>query len=1070
MNVGKTMNPPIALWNGDAARFSKFGRVHDHRGGDYPASWAQRRIWSATHAMATPTCHLLLKARWHADPQLLSLIVAEALGQTESFCSLFSASGEAVRVLPPGQTTVEVVDCRPLNRDEFAQAVDRFISSTFSLVDGPVVRARVYGRSPDEYFVALACHAIAADVNSLRIFARRLAIRLEADSGTGTRIVPQLPYSEYAAREVHWLASNEVEEDRSYWASQIENTAVRYELPFARPSSSASVAALQRSTRWCDELMGQLIEYAEAEGVEPVRVLLVAWQALLARYAGEERVGVISSVPVRALDEGGSLVGPASNIVILTIDLSAEPSTSELMAQAGRMLDEADRHKETPLEAWAQNMAPPFVPPIPGRWPASFLVEEFDSRLDSSCQEVGAGGGFAPAPLGLRAGCRADEVELHLDFFPEIIPPQWTVRLARQYVQLLRNMIETPQCPVTRISVLEEAERRRILVDFNRTEVARKPTCFHETLSQQAAKTPKALAISQGCLSATFSEVDSRSNALAHLLRAKGLERGHRVGVVGSQPIDLALAIFAILKAGGTVVPIDPQYPSEYAALIAQKAGLRTVVASADQEERWSRILPTERIDTTMPGVAPPLGLSVSPEDSAFVCFTSGTTGEPKGVVISHAAATASKLPGSATICLEASDRLLHTAPFGTTGFSAQLAWPWSFGASAHFPVPEHRTNVPALLGILLELEITAVNVTPSMLLLLLELPRIEECTSLRHIICYGEPLPAEVVNRCKEVLPASIYNGYGQTEIAPVAYWRCRDFEPGPYVPVGRPVANTQIYVVDRNLQPVPFGARGEILAGGVNLATGYLDDDALTKSKFVENPFGSGRLYRTGDMGRLHEDGILELLGRKDQLAKVRGNRVEPLHVESVLRSHPSVRRAAVAVYDEGPAGAGLVAYLVCDPELAEPRLRTLLRRVLPGFMIPGRFVRVDELPLTANGKVAYTRLLPSLGEPLRSEPAEETPHLPLERQLAEIWQDVLGVDTVRANDDFLDLGGHSLLAVYVAFATAERLGIVVPADALFENPTLAGFTRYLAALKCVSQGREDGEGDSEFERLIL
>ena len=621
--------------------------------------------------------------------------------------------------------------------------------------------------------------------------------------------------------------------------------------------------------------------------------------------------------------------------------------------------------------------------------------------------------------------------------------------------------------PAVSRSALTEAGWQQIVVDWNATHRSfGEDRCLHALFEAQAAQQPDAIAVvfdprtDQNLnLQLSYRELNRRANQLAHRLRRLGIGTDDLVGVCLERSAEMVVALLGVLKAGGAYVPLDPTYPRDRLTTIADDACVPVILTQSwllnSLPQRTAHIICLDTGEADL-AAEPDANLASDPADDrlAYVIYTSGSTGKPKGVMNSQRGILNRLLWGQTTYQLAPFDRLLQKTPFSFDVSVGEFFWPLTTGACLVMAQPEGHKDSAYIVKVILEQQITSVHFVPSMFQIIVREPGLETCHSLRRVMCSGEALPLDVQDRFWTRLPTGIHNLYGPTEAAiEVTYWDCGPQSPYPFVPIGRPIANTQIYLLDTALQPVPLGEPGELCIGGIGLARGYVNRPDLTAERFVPHPCSSqpgARLYRTGDLARYLPDGNLEFLGRLDFQVKVRGFRIELGEIEAALRQHTVIRDAVVVAQESGSGDKRLVAYVATDhtqlPSTAE--LRVWLGQRLPEYMVPAVFVRLDHLPLTSSGKVDR-KALPQPDEvPIDQQASYLAPRTPLEETLAQIWSTALGVAPLGVRDHFLDLGGHSLLALRIILAIREQLGIELTLDHLFRLSTIEELAIKLAA----------------------
>lgn len=644
--------------------------------------------------------------------------------------------------------------------------------------------------------------------------------------------------------------------------------------------------------------------------------------------------------------------------------------------------------------------------------------------------------------------------------------------MRHHFVTFLRNAVRDEQGPVGRIPLLTEAEFHRLTVEWNDTRVEYpQDRCLHQVFEIQAEKTPDRVAVVFEGERLTYADLNRRANQLAHWLRSEGVGPDVHVGIAVERSLELLVGLYAILKAGAAYVPLEPGYPEERIAEIVQDAEIPIVLTQAHlrhvlppagarilcMDTEWDALIAGQSIEN-------PDGLGTM-ENLAYTIYTSGSTGKPKGVMNTHRGILNRLCWMQDTYGLTASDRVLHKTPFSFDVSVWELFWPCMYGASLIVARPEGHKDNDYLVRIIVDQQITVTHFVPSMLQLFLQAPNVKECRSLRDVICSGEALPADLRDRFFAQLDARLHNLYGPTEAAvDVTFWQCRRGDRSTIVPIGRPVANTQIYILDRLMQPVPVGIPAELYIGGVQVARGYLNRPELTAERFVPDPFRDepgARLYKTGDLARYHPDGNIEYLGRSDHQVKLQGFRIELGEIESVLCRHPAVREAVVTVYGDTPADKRLVAYMVSElgSPVSDRLVRDYLKRRLPDHMVPSVFMWLEALPLNPNGKLDRRRLPAPVGERLLKE-ACHAPCDEMEKTMAGIWRDVLKTSNVGVDDNFFELGGNSFLSILAVDRMREALRVDIPVTRLFQYPTIASLARCL----------RPSHGDSTASQSIL
>ncbi|MDP2625480.1 MAG: amino acid adenylation domain-containing protein, partial [Candidatus Rokubacteria bacterium] len=647
------------------------------------------------------------------------------------------------------------------------------------------------------------------------------------------------------------------------------------------------------------------------------------------------------------------------------------------------------------------------------------------------------------------------------EYSTDLFEPPTIERMLGHYEHLLAGIVADPDQRLSELPLLTEPERHRILVDWNAT---RRPfpseTTLHALFEAQVARTPDAIAVVFEGQTLTYRELDYRANQLARHLRSLGVGPDTLVGVCLERCPEMFVALLGILKAGGAYLPLDPTYPPERLRFMLEDAAPAVLLARQCLADgvpgSGARLL---CLDADREAVAAqsgaPLDAVAGPHTLAYVIYTSGSTGRPKGVMIPHRAVCNFLHWTTGALTLTAEDAVLQHTPLNADISVWEIFATLQSGARLVVARPGGHRDTAYLVRLIAEQKVTLLQIVPSLLHALLEEPGLRECACLARVVCGAEVLPVDLQDRFFSRLDADLYNLYGPTETTIYStWWLCQRGARHRTVPIGRPIANTQVYVLDGALQPVPIGVPGELYIGGDGLARGYLNRPELTAERFIPDPWSNApeaRLYRTGDLARYLPDGTIEFIGRTDHQVKIRGFRIELGEIEAALAQHPSVREAVVLAREDVPGDTRLVAYVVAasTSSIAPATLRRFLEATLPGHMVPPHIVALDRLPLLPNGKVDRRALPPPDEEALAADRSFVAPRTPLEDRLAAIWRELLHLDRVGLHDNFFDCGGHSLSAIRLVSRVREAFGVDLGLRAIFEAPTVAALSEKIAAV---------------------
>jgi amino acid adenylation domain-containing protein len=1059
------------------------------RGGALPLSFAQQRLWFLDQLQPGGDAYNVpVAARLNGplDAAALARVLTEVVRRHESLRTTFrEEDGEPAQVIhDAAPVALPVEDLCAFAEAERESEARRLAAEEarrpFDLSAGPLLRARLLKLSEEEHVLLFTMHHIVTDGWSMGILVNEVATLYTAFLKGEESPLPELPvqYADFAAWQREWMQGEVLERELQYWRTQLEGAPPVLELPTDKPRPAVQTfRGAAHSFALPQELAERLRRLSREEGATLFMTLLAGFQALLSRYSGQEDVVVGSPIANRNRAEVEPLIGFFVNTLAMRTDLSGEPTFKELLRRVRETCLGAYAHQELPFEKLVEELEPerslshtPLFQVMFSMQSAPGTGAEFG---ELSMSGVAAGGPVASKfDLMLTAQEAAGgEVECGWVYNTDLYEPQTIERLSRHLVSLLDSAAQRPGRAVSSLQMLSEAERRRQLVEWNRTarEYPRE-LCAHELFEEQAARTPGAVAVVFGDERLTYAELNGRANRLARYLRGRGVGPESQVCVLLERGCELVVALLAVMKAGGAYVPVDPQYPEERLRFIVEDTRARVLLTQQKLAGRAPSCgaevlrldLDRERVEREG---ADNLSRLALPENLVYVLYTSGSTGRPKGVMISHAGLVNYLSWAKQAYVTKGHDAPVHSSiGFDLTVTSLYL--PLLTGQSVVM-LPEER-GVEGLSNVLRGRgDFSLVKITPSHLELLSQDAEAGEAeTWTGALVIGGDALFAENLSFWREHAPGvRLINEYGPTEtVVGCAVHEVTPEAPstGP-IPIGHPIANTELYLFDARLRLLPDGAVGELYIGGDGLARGYIGRPGLTAERFIPHPFAErpgARLYKTGDLARRLPDGQLEYLGRGDNQVKVRGYRIELGEVEAALAAHPAVRTAVVEA--RGARGEkSLVAFVVCDGGARADELREWMLARVPEYMTPSAFVELEEAPLTANGKVDRRALPEVSGAQSRSSAAFVAPRDVVELRLCGIWEGVLGVAPVGVRDRFFDLGGHSLAAARLMHRVEQGFGRRLPLAALFESPTvehLAGLLRRGAA-----------EADAPFSPLV-
>ena len=1038
---------------------------------ELPFTESQRGLWvlGQTGADALRAYHESTTLALHGpldEPRLRGALQA-VVNRHEALRATVHRDGETQVVHATAAPEFSVVDLSGTDLDERGAACARFLRDiegrTFDFEQGPLLRAAVIRLAPEEHLLVLTFHHLLGNGPSYWAFLEELAA-LYAD-GRATLDKP-MQLGEW----VRWRNEESARtgaEDEAFWVAQFADGVPTLELPADRPRPSLRTHRGSRQRLTLDrELTAALRKVAAARRGSLFMLLLAAFEVLLHRLSGQDDlvVGVPYEGEGRSLPGGERLFANTTNVLPLRSRVDAATTFAGLFAATKDRVLTANDHQNYFFGRLIKKLNLPHDPSRPPVFSVFFNYEtgKFERafgdglRAELITEDVPyrCPRDTAMFELYLNVGEKDGELHCECDHSTDLFDGETVQRWLGHYRTLLAAIVADPEADVWTLPLLDASERRLVVEGFNGTRVdyPLDGATLHGLIEAQARRTPQATALLFEGRSLSYAELDRRANQLAHHLQAQGVGTGTLVGVCLERSPEMVVALLGILKAGGAYVPLDPDYPAERLAFMMADAAVPVLLTQerllAHLPPHSARVWCLDRDWETVAraGDGTPAG-GAGPDDLAYVIYTSGSTGQPKGAMNTHRGLCNRLLWMQDAYRLEADDRVLQKTPFSFDVSVWEFFWPLLTGAALVLARPRGHGDSDYLAGLIAAQGVTTCHFVPPMLAAFLDeknlLPR---CGSLRRVICSGEALPWELQERFFEVLAdagTTLHNLYGPTEAAvDVTFWPCRPGTAERVVPIGRPIANTQIYLLDPRGQPVPIGVPGELHIGGTGVGRGYLNRPELTAERFVADPFSAdpvARLYRTGDLARWRADGSLLYLGRMDHQVKLRGFRIELGEIETLLARQPGVRECLVLAREDHPGERRLVAYVVGDlPSVAA--LRDALRASLPEYMVPSAVVVLPALPLTPNGKVDR-RALPA-PDFAREDAAVDfvAPRTPLETRLAEIWQDVLYLERVGVRQGFFDLGGDSLLGLRMVNRLRDLLGGQPVSLALvFEAPTI-------------------------------
>ncbi|MDP1665278.1 MAG: amino acid adenylation domain-containing protein, partial [Methylobacter sp.] len=939
------------------------------------------------------------------------------------------------------------------------QADDR--DNGFDFTQAPLMRLGLVQCSDTAHYFLWSYHHTLLDGWSTPLLIKDLFAAYATIRRGDAAFLPVVrPYRDY----IDWLQNQDMASAEAYWRSALSG--------FTAPTPIIMNKAADNTVQHQAHGYGKqslalsrthtkaLQNFAKQQQLTVNTLVQGAWGLLLSRYSGDNDIVFGTTVSGRPADLTGveNMVGLFINTLPLRVRIMPDSTVRDWLQALFAQNQDMRRYEYAPLmqvQGWSE------LPRGSALFESLLVFENYpinqalSGTVDGLTIDEVSVIDQSNYPLTVSAFPGA-ELRLEITYATDGFEAETINRMLEQLQRLLEAFVGQPQTRLSELSLLSAADKQRILLDWNATEaVYPKDRYIHQLFEAQVKKTPDAVAVMFEEQALSYAELNAKANQLAYYLRTKGVGPEVLVGICLERSLEMAIGLLGILKAGGAYVPLDPGYPQDRLdfmlhdvgtpIVLTQEACRGKLAASTATvlclDSEWDEV---EEFCDANPDIV------LMPENLAYCIYTSGSTGQPKGAGVPHQGILNRLQWMQQQYALDQTDRILQKTPYSFDVSVWEFFWPLMTGAKLIVARPEQHKDSLALIDTITAQKITTIHFVPSMLQVFIDTPGVENCTSLKRVICSGEALPADLVARFLQKLPAELHNLYGPTEASvDVSYWACLPDSTETAIPIGRPIANIALYILDRQLNPVSVGTPGELHIGGIGLGRGYLNRPELTAEKFIPNPYGpvGSRLYKTGDLARYRPDGMIDYLGRNDFLVKIRGFRIELGEIENRLSACAGVREAVVIASEDGHGDKRLVAYLTQDSgsELSIADLRADLAETLPDYMLPGAFVVLPVLPLTANGKLDRGALPAPDADAVISH-CYEAPQGAIEIALARIWQELLELERVGRNDHFFELGGHSLMALTLVERLRREDWALEP-RVVFANPVLSALAAAIA-----------------------
>ncbi len=1038
----------------------------------FPASAIQDHFWMIHQLQPESSAYnipFLFRMKGRLNDVALDKAFNEIIFRHSVFRTTFTSEDEVLyqRIATARKITPQRMDLTGLTGEQqqikAQQIIDKDTAVFFDLAKGPLLRITLIRLADEEQLLLIVMHHIITDQETDKLFFAELSKLYDIfDGGQSPPLAaPKLQYSDYALWQQKWLKGDEYKKMISHWQKRLKGKQGYLNLPADQPRPVVQkLSGAANSMVFPVDLTEDLKTFSQERDVNIFLTLLAAYLTLLYRYTNQENI--ILGVPLtnRRREAHKEILGSFVNTMPLSFDISGDTSFNEILRQVRLEVLTAHGNQEVPFEKIVRQLKPKRDVSYHPLFQAGFAFDppiELQLRnLTVESRKIHNQG----ARMDIFVKLWENQKEIHgcIEYNTDLFEAATIARFAGHYETLLKSLIAKSDQSISSLPILPINERQTLLTEWNSTETAlpKNPT-LNKLFERQVEKSPGAVALVYEKEILTYRELNKKANQVAHHLRSLGVGPEVLVGVFMERSPEMVIALYGILKAGGAYVPFDPDYPKERLAFMMEDTQVPIMLTQKHLQiklpESNVRVICMDSNRENISKESPNNLISKTRSDNlAYIIYTSGSTGRPKGVMNCHEGICNRLLWMQEEYHLTGADCVIQKTPFSFDVSVWEFFWPLFFGARLVVAPPESHKDPSHLIDLINIHNVTTIHFVPSMLRMFLENKHANQCHCLQRVICSGEALPYDLQQLFFSKFNCELHNLYGPTEAAvDVTYWACDRNSCRAVVPIGRPVANTQIYILDKEQQPLPVGIPGELHIGGLQVARGYLNRGELTDDKFIADPFKNdtkSRLYKTGDIARYLPGGEIEYLGRMDFQVKIRGLRMELGEIEAVLCMHPQISGAVVLAGDDNSGEQRLIAYVVPaqSPKPSIESLRGGLLKKLPEYMVPALFIFIEEMPLSTNGKIDRKALPePSLARP-EMDQAYAPPSTSLEKNMVEIWRQVLSIEKIGIHDNFFTLGGSSLLVVQAVALVNEKLNRNLPVVKMFQYQTINELAKHL------------------------
>ncbi|HEX3047643.1 MAG TPA: amino acid adenylation domain-containing protein [Bacillota bacterium] len=1027
----------------------------------FPLSFGQERIWLLNRLESGSPAYNMTSGFKITGALKLDLIqpaVQLLVEQHEILRTVFKEEdGQPLQIIQNSMTIpIETVNLLQTERNQLEQAIDAIASGEkarlFDLTQGPLLRLKVVVLGPTEHILLVQMHHIITDAYSLRLFIRQLFDNYHGLSQGQTLAPASLPiqYADYAAWQRETVSAEKLETLTNFWRNKLEGANFSLDMPldFSRPPVQTFEGSFYRF-EFDEDLSQKLLDHQGTKSCSLFIKLLTLFNILLYRYSGQSDILIGSPVWNRYYKEMEGLIGFFVNTLVLRNIVEDGLSFQALLEQVTDSTLETYQHQDMPFELLVKTVNlerdlsrnPLFQISLNVVNQPFEKIEYDDLQVESHILSHHS----SLFDLTLNVRNRNNKLLLWFEYNKALFRERTIERLARYFERLTMDALQKPELPISQLELIPPEEKSLLLDEWNRNDQDYPlQCCLPELFTAQAVRLSRADAVISKDQKLSYAELEAQSNQFAHYLQSLSIQTGSAVGVYMEKTVATVVALLGIIKCGAYYIPLDPSYPAERLAYIVEDSGVKVVVCSHSNQTAFknvSYVVWETDIETIKNMPARAVEGICPPESIAYCIYTSGSTGKPKGVLVPHRALVNFLYAMQEFPFIKEKQRLLSVTPLSFDISILELFLPLVTGAATVI-VPQSVASDPAaLMTAIGEYQPHIMQATPATWQMLLEAGFKGDQRMV--LLCGGEALSRELANRLLDV-GSALWNMYGPTE---TTIWSCVHrvtAEEISAIPIGRPISNTEIYIIDDNLKPVPIGAVGNLYIGGKGLAQGYRNLDELTQQRFIPHPFkaqAGARIYNTGDLARYRPDGVIEYYGRSDFQVKVRGFRIELGEIETVLQRHPEVNQAVVIVHGDRTENQIMVAYLKMkeNSKVSDADFRSFLEHTLPAYMVPNHFIAIDSFPLTPSGKTDRRVLERRKVDNQIKQVEYVAPADEVEEILVDIWRSLLKKEKIGVLDNFFSLGGHSLLAVKTASRIRDSFEIELPLRVLFQNPTI-------------------------------